>query len=218
MPDQSPKRGAIASPRHVLAAAVPYAPLIGAPSNLIVKPQQISMCGNDVHGDCVTAEEAFAKACNNPEIFISDNEVIAWATKHGVLEGAYLTQVMTWMQKNGFADGSVVYDDGPTFPLTGRTPAFCRAPFPGGPSRSASQRTRSRPPGTRQAVGQGGSARDFTAKLQPAKTTAFRFAATDHFLGWRNSLASRFPQESTEQSPATRCSRGIPLGSSTCPR
>jgi hypothetical protein len=80
-----------------------------------MKPQQISMWGNDVHGDCVTAEEAFAKACNNPEIFISDNEVIAWATRHGVLEGAYLTQVMTWMQNDGFADGSFIHDDGPYF-------------------------------------------------------------------------------------------------------
>jgi hypothetical protein len=78
-----------------------------------MKPQKISMWGNDVHGDCVTAEEAFAKACNNPEIFISDGEVIAWATRHGVLEGAYLTQVMTWMQNDGFADGSFIYDDGP---------------------------------------------------------------------------------------------------------
>ena len=82
MPDQSPKRGAIPSPRSTLAAAVPYLALVGAPPNLIMKPQRISMWGNDVHGDCVTAEEAFAKACNNPEVFISDAEVIAWATRH----------------------------------------------------------------------------------------------------------------------------------------
>ena len=88
---------------------------IGAPPNFIMKPQKISMWGNDVHGDCVTAEEAFAKACNNPEIFIPDDEVIAWATRHGVLEGAYLTQVMTWMQDDGFADGPSIYDDGPYF-------------------------------------------------------------------------------------------------------
>src|SRR6516165_1085142 len=112
MPDQSPKRGAIPSPRSALAAAAPYAPLIGAPPNLIMKPQQISMWGNDVHGDCVTAEEAFAKACNNPEVFISDAEVIAWATSHGVLEGATLTDVMTLMQNGGFADGSFIQDDG----------------------------------------------------------------------------------------------------------
>ena len=107
MPEQSLKRGAIPSPRSALAAAVPYTALIGAPPDLIMKPQKISWWGNYVHGDCVTAEEAFAKACNNPEIFISDAEVIAWATRHGVLEGAHLTQVMTWMQNDGFADGFV---------------------------------------------------------------------------------------------------------------
>jgi len=115
MPRQSPKRGAIPSPRHMLAGAVPYAELIEAPSNSIVKPNKISMWGNDIHGDCVTAEEAFAKACHSPEIFISDNEVIAWATRHGVLEGAYLLDVMTWMQNDGFAEDAVVYDDGPYF-------------------------------------------------------------------------------------------------------
>ncbi|HYB48571.1 MAG TPA: hypothetical protein VED20_14670, partial [Streptosporangiaceae bacterium] len=63
----------------------------------------------------MTAEEAFAKACNNPEIFISDNEVIAWATSHGVLNGAILTDVMTWMQNDGFTDGGIADDDGPYY-------------------------------------------------------------------------------------------------------
>ena len=109
----SPRRGAIAAPRSALAAAAPYAALVGAPPNFITIPQRISMWGNDVHGDCVTAEEAFAKACNNPEIFITDDEVITWAKRHGVLEGAYLTDVMGWMQNDGFADGASIYDDGP---------------------------------------------------------------------------------------------------------
>ena len=115
MPVQSPKRGAIPTPRNLLATAVPYFASVRAPAtppNFIVIPKQISMWGNDVHGDCVTAEEAFAKACNNPEVFISDNEVIAWATKHGVLEGANLHEVLTWMQNDGFLDGSFTYDDG----------------------------------------------------------------------------------------------------------
>jgi len=73
------------------------------------------MWGNDVHGDCVTAEEAFAKACNSPEIFIPDNDVISWATSHGVLEGAQLNQVLQWMQNDGFQEGSSTYDDGPYF-------------------------------------------------------------------------------------------------------
>jgi acylphosphatase len=107
------KRGALPSPRHALAGATPFVPAIGAPPNFIVKPAQISMWGNDVHGDCVTAEEAFAKACNNPEIFIPEADVIAWAQKHGWLEGAYLTDVLNAMQNDGFAEGNYVYDDGP---------------------------------------------------------------------------------------------------------
>jgi len=71
------------------------------------------MWGNDVHGDCVSAEEAFAKACNHPEIFIPESEVIAWATTHGVLEGAYLTDVLTWMQTDGFSASGSIYKDGP---------------------------------------------------------------------------------------------------------
>jgi hypothetical protein len=101
--------------RNLLATAVPYFASVRAPAtppDFIVIPKEISMWGNDVHGDCVTAEEAFAKACNNPEVFISDNEVIAWATKHGVPEGANLYEVLTWMQNDGFIDGSFTYDDG----------------------------------------------------------------------------------------------------------
>ena len=93
MPDQFPKRGAIPTPRNVLATAVRYSRPVEAPAtppNFIVIPKQISFWGNYNDGDCVTAEEAFAKACNNPEKFISDTEVIAWATAHGVLNGAYL--------------------------------------------------------------------------------------------------------------------------------
>src|SRR3954463_1790041 len=115
MATQSLKRGAIPSPRSALAAAVPHAALIGAVPDFINLPPTISWWGNDVHGDCVTAEEAFAKACNGPEIFIPDNEVIDWATRHSVLEGANLVQVMTWMQNDGFTDGSYVYDDGPYY-------------------------------------------------------------------------------------------------------
>ena len=70
------------------------------------------MWGNDAHGDCVTAEEAFAKACHQPEIFISDQEVIGWATRHGVLEGANLYQVLNWMQTDGFRQDGLIYDDG----------------------------------------------------------------------------------------------------------
>jgi hypothetical protein len=111
----APKRGAIPSPRSHLAAARPHVALKAPPPNAIVMPLELSFWGNDVHGDCVTAEEAFAKACNSPEIFITYNEVITWATDHGVLEGAYLTQVLNFMQTDGFSENSSVYDDGPYF-------------------------------------------------------------------------------------------------------
>jgi hypothetical protein len=116
MPDtiDVPKRGALPTPRSVLAAATPYVAdaRLGAPAEYIVIPPQLSMWGNDVHGDCVTAEEAFAKACYQPEIFITDGEVINWATRHGVLEGAYINQVLDWMVNDGFHQDGQIYDDG----------------------------------------------------------------------------------------------------------
>src|SRR5271165_1598607 len=116
IPSRSPKRGAIPTPRSELAAAIPHIPITTAPPIFIRQPPlRISSWGNFEYGDCVTAEEAFAKACNNPEIFISDNEAISWATRHGVLEGAYLTQVMRWMQSHGFRQDGYIYDDGPYF-------------------------------------------------------------------------------------------------------
>src|ERR1700722_1135219 len=111
-PIPTPKRGALQTPRSILASATPVVARVGAPPNFIIIPQQISMWGNDVHGDCVTAEEAFAKACNQPEIFVSDQLVIDWATRHGVLEGAYLYQVLDWMRNDGFRQDGKIYDDG----------------------------------------------------------------------------------------------------------
>jgi hypothetical protein len=133
MPTPSLKRGAIPSSRLALASAMPYTAPVGAPPTFLTKPQRISMWGNDVHGDCVTAEEAFAKACNNPEIFVADADAIAWATRHGVLEGAYITDVMKWMQNDGFADGSNVYDDGPYFSVNWHDAANLQSAISTGP-------------------------------------------------------------------------------------
>ena len=113
-PIAAPKRGALPSPRSVLATATPFVAdaRLGAPPEYIVIPPQISMWGNYVHGDCVTAEEAFAKACYQPEIFITDGEVINWATRHGVLEGAFINQVLDWMVNDGFQQDGQTYNDG----------------------------------------------------------------------------------------------------------
>ena len=106
-------RGALPSPRHRLAAAMPHQITTQAPPQFLWKPAQLSMWGNDVNGDCVTAEEAFAKGCAAPAVFITDAEVIAWATANGVLNGADLDQVISLMQSGGFVLESNTYDDGP---------------------------------------------------------------------------------------------------------
>ncbi len=108
----SVKRGAIASPRHILAASIPHVALAHVPPHHLFFPSKLSVWHNDLHGDCVTAEEAFAKACHSPEIFITDDEVQQWATAHGVYEGANLHQVLEWMQDDGFKVGGQVFDDG----------------------------------------------------------------------------------------------------------
>lgn len=108
----SPKRGAKPTPRHMLAAAPPHI-AVPAPEHFLTKPQQISMWGNLHDGDCVTAEEAFAKACHNPEMFVPDDVVVKWAAAHGVLNEAYLTEVMQFMQNGGFQIDGQTLDDGP---------------------------------------------------------------------------------------------------------
>lgn len=113
--NKTPKRGAAPSPRSALAAATPHSPVVGAPPNFLILPQQISSWGNFDHGDCVTAEEAFAKACHQPEIFITDQIAMGWAQKHGVLEGANLHQVLQWMQNGGFQENGKMFDDGQIF-------------------------------------------------------------------------------------------------------
>jgi hypothetical protein len=110
-------RGAIPSSRAELAAATPHVPdaKIKVPPSFLMWPTQMSSWNNYVYGDCVSAEEAFAKATAAPQTFIPLATVVAWAKAHGYLNGATLTSVMTTMQTNGFPLGGKTYDDGPHF-------------------------------------------------------------------------------------------------------
>lgn len=112
------KRGAKPTPRHKLQAAMPHILTPGTPTQFAVVPTQLSYWDNNVDGDCVTAEEAYAKAAysimgGDPELFVPDQEVIDWATKYGYLNGADLTDVMTTMASDGFTVGGTNYKDGP---------------------------------------------------------------------------------------------------------
>lgn len=112
-------RGAVQSPRNRLASATPHKIVGATPTEFLWPTGQLSMWANDVDGDCVTAEEAFKNACNNPAVFIPDDVVIAWATAGGFLNGAQLTDVLDAMQdvpgaQGGFQPGDGnQYDDGP---------------------------------------------------------------------------------------------------------
>lgn len=108
-------RGARPSPRHKLAAAIPHKITITAPPQFIRIPKQLSMWGNSQFGDCVVAEEAFAKACNPTELFVTEAEAVTWAKASGFLNGADLTDVMTAMQVSGFQWDANDLGDGPTY-------------------------------------------------------------------------------------------------------
>jgi len=115
-------RGARPSPRHVLCAAPSFRALAAPPAQVAYVPAKLDYWGNNQYGDCVTAEEAFAKACygldgqgggKNNEIFIDTSTVVSWCRQHGYLNGADLGSVLGSMAKSGFQVGSQLYNDGP---------------------------------------------------------------------------------------------------------
>jgi hypothetical protein len=120
-------RGAIPSPRYELAAATPHVPdpSIIVPKKFLMWPVRMSSWNNYIYGDCVSAEEAFAKATAAPHrIFIPEATVVAWASAHGYLNGAHLTAVMTTMRTDGFPFNKRKYDDGPYNSVNWTDPAI----------------------------------------------------------------------------------------------
>jgi hypothetical protein len=98
--------------------ARPHQLRANVPTSFGAVPLQLSMWLNDTDGDCVTAEEAFAKAAwfayiGGPELFVPDSEVQAWASAGGFLNGAVLSDVLEAMAKSGFTVSGTNYTDGP---------------------------------------------------------------------------------------------------------
>lgn len=112
-PAKALPRGARRSPAHHLLSAPTHHVLEAPPAQFAIVPKQLDVWGNSTYGDCVSAEEAFAKACYSQEVFVSADEVVSWARSHGYLNGADLVSVMDTMAKDGFQVGSQQYDDGP---------------------------------------------------------------------------------------------------------
>lgn len=114
-PDPRFKTGARPSPRHVLARSHPFIPPLGAPNQWAWIAPRLSTWNNSQYGDCVTAEEAFAKCAYPPNIFWPEADVVAWARKHGWLNGAYLEEVLVAMRDQGFTLDGKEYKNGPHF-------------------------------------------------------------------------------------------------------
>lgn len=104
--------GARPTPPHLLRDC-PRATLAGAPpEDFAVVPGRLDYWGNNEYGVCVTSEEAFAKACYAPEIFVDAEVVIAWARRHNVLNGATLEEVLQAFIDDGFQVATQRYNDG----------------------------------------------------------------------------------------------------------
>ena len=85
--------GAIPSPRHLAFAAIPHRITGPYPPSFLVCPKELDIWGNATYGCCVSSEEMAAKAMysvlygSGTELFIDPATMIAWARKHGVLNG-----------------------------------------------------------------------------------------------------------------------------------
>lgn len=126
-------RGAKPSARHRLAAAMPHVIAGDTPSQLLYNPATLSMWGNDIFGDCVSAEEAFAKACHNPEILIPSHKIIKWARNNFVLNGASLWEVLHLMVTEGIDHDDSTYLDGAFSSVDWTDPTILRNAIAQGP-------------------------------------------------------------------------------------
>ena len=140
MTTRIPLRGAVASPRNKLVAAPQHKALVGAPPNFIqIPPFPLSDWGNvgspgiPGYGDCVTAEEAFAKTSGSPAVLLSRDEAIQWASTHGVLNGAQLNDVLDKMQNDGFYRNPIYWDDGQYASVNWKNAAVLQSAITEGP-------------------------------------------------------------------------------------
>ena len=117
-PKKPRPRGARPTPKHRKDSAPKYQPKKAPPAWFAEIPKTLLDWLNLDYGDCVTAEECWAKAvasvmAGQSELLISDQTCQTWATKNNVLDGADLGQVLDLMAQEGFSQGGQVYGDGP---------------------------------------------------------------------------------------------------------
>lgn len=103
--------GEFPTPNYELAAAQPYRARGAAPESFLAWPIEIGFWGNDTVSNSRWAEEAFAKACAEPKVFIPTEVVLLAAQKCGASNFA------RFMQTDGFQMDGTAYLDGPFFKI-----------------------------------------------------------------------------------------------------
>ena len=98
--------GEFPSPNNELVAANPYK-AGAAPESFLAWPIEISFWGNDKASNSLWAEEAFAKACAQPQVFIPAEVVMLTERECGS------TNFAKFMQTHGFQLGPKACLDGP---------------------------------------------------------------------------------------------------------
>jgi len=97
------------------------------PKSFLKTPAAMSYWGNQDFGDCVSAEEAFAKAITNVDI--TWPVVETWAAGHKELNGASILAVLEQMQTDGFQIGDTLYNNGEPISVPFDTASFQAAIF-----------------------------------------------------------------------------------------
>jgi hypothetical protein len=99
--------GEFPTPNYELAAAVPYKASGAAPESFLAWPIEIGFWGDEKGTNSSWAEEAFAKACAEPKVFIPTDVVLLTAQECGASNFA------RFMQMHGFQMNGAAYLDGP---------------------------------------------------------------------------------------------------------
>jgi hypothetical protein len=99
--------GEFPTPNQELASAQPYRASGAAPESFIVWPIGIGSWGNDEVSNSSWAEEAFAKACAEPQVLVPSDVVLSTARECGSSNFA------AFIQTHGFQMEGKAYMDGP---------------------------------------------------------------------------------------------------------
>lgn len=95
------------TPNDELAAAQPYRAGAAAPESFLDWPIEIGFWGNDTVSNSSWAEEAFAKACAQPKVFVPTEVVLLTKRECGSSNFA------RFMETHGFQMDGTAYLDGP---------------------------------------------------------------------------------------------------------